>query len=328
MPLKTLSLLLLLAATALLLPATARAQSCWVSGSANIDFGTVSASSPTDAQTNLGVACQASFNAPFGWATRFRICVFVGEGSISGMAPRRLSNYNGAYMNYDLYADAARTLLVGPPGSNYPVYDAAVDAPLGTIQLANMPLYGRVPAGQNLPATYPYQGHPAPSVVKYSYGYLFSPSEADCRNGTPGFLGGTGEASFGWGGVYAAFANTCRVVVATDLDFGNVGALTSNRDQTSTIELKCPTGTAWRVGLDNGTNASGSTRRMASGSNRISYELYRNNARSQRWGNTNGSDVSGTGNNAVQALTVYGRVPAQASPAGSYVDTVTVTLTY
>jgi spore coat protein U-like protein len=39
--------------------------------------------------------------------------------------------------------------------------------------------------------------------------------------------------------------------------------------------------------------------------------------------------VSGTGSGAQQTLSLYGRVPAQRTPApGDYKDTVTVTLTF
>jgi spore coat protein U-like protein len=62
----------------------------------------------------------------------------------------------------------------------------------------------------------------------------------------------------------------------------------------------------------------------------VSYELYRNSARTQRWGNTLNSDtVIGSGTGGTQNLTVYGRVPAQTTPsAGTYNDTITVTVTY
>jgi spore coat protein U-like protein len=48
------------------------------------------------------------------------------------------------------------------------------------------------------------------------------------------------------------------------------------------------------------------------------------------WGITIGTDtVSATGNGAAQTHTVYGRVPAQTTPApATYSDTVTVTVTY
>jgi len=47
-------------------------------------------------------------------------------------------------------------------------------------------------------------------------------------------------------------------------------------------------------------------------------------------GNTVSTDtVAATGNGASQSYTVYGRVPAQTTPApGTYTDTVTVTVTY
>jgi spore coat protein U-like protein len=70
---------------------------------------------------------------------------------------------------------------------------------------------------------------------------------------------------------------------------------------------------------------------MADGNGRyIQYELYRDSARSQRWGNTPGTDSSDdTGSGSAQTATVYGRVPAQAvTAAGTYSDTVTVTLTF
>ena len=63
----------------------------------------------------------------------------------------------------------------------------------------------------------------------------------------------------------------------------------------------------------------------------VTYGLYKDNARSQVWGDaaTPGSTVAGTGSGAVQNLTVYGRVPAQTTPsAGLYTDTVVVTVTY
>jgi spore coat protein U-like protein len=62
----------------------------------------------------------------------------------------------------------------------------------------------------------------------------------------------------------------------------------------------------------------------------ITYELYRNSARTQRWGNTLNTDtVTGTGNGNIQNLSVYGRVPAQTTPnAGTYTDVVVVTVTY
>ena len=70
---------------------------------------------------------------------------------------------------------------------------------------------------------------------------------------------------------------------------------------------------------------------MQGGGQYITYGLYKDAARSQRWGQAGGEPVTGTGAgvSVPQPLTVYGRVPAQAVPApGNYADTVTITLTY
>lgn len=63
----------------------------------------------------------------------------------------------------------------------------------------------------------------------------------------------------------------------------------------------------------------------------IGYQPCRDGARSQVWGDTAGSAVTGvgTGAGAASTLTVHGRVPAQATPAdGNYRDTVTATVEY
>ena len=78
------------------------------------------------------------------------------------------------------------------------------------------------------------------------------------------------------------------------------------------------------------TMPSGTTRRMRSaGGQFVSYELYRDSPRNQRWGNTLATDtLAGTGSGNAQSLTVYGRVAPQAPTVGTYNDTITVTVTY
>jgi spore coat protein U-like protein len=125
----------------------------------------------------------------------------------------------------------------------------------------------------------------------------------------------------------------CKVQSAADLDFGTKGVLDAASDQASTITIQCTTGTPYNVGLSAGSGAGATvaTRRMtAPGPSTVDYSIYRDAARTQVWGVTIGTDtVAGTGNGAAQALTAYGRVPAQTTPApGAYSDIVTVTVTY
>jgi spore coat protein U-like protein len=121
-------------------------------------------------------------------------------------------------------------------------------------------------------------------------------------------------------------------VSATALNFGSSGLLTANINQTSTITVRCSNSTAYNVGLDAGINGGGtvSTRGMQIGGQTVNYTLYSDAGRTTNWGDTVGVDtVSGTGTGANQTVTIYGRVPPQATPtAGAYTDTITVTVTY
>src|SRR3546814_12002563 len=80
------------------------------------------------------------------------------------------------------------------------------------------------------------------------------------------------------------------------------------------MTAKCTSTTSYQIGLDNGSNASGNTRRMrrASSCSYISYELYSNTGRTLRWGNTLKVDrVSATGAGTAQLFTVYGKRSAE-----------------
>nr|WP_293811228.1 spore coat U domain-containing protein [uncultured Bosea sp.] len=124
---------------------------------------------------------------------------------------------------------------------------------------------------------------------------------------------------------------TCIVVSASDLNFGNAGVLSVNVDSTSAISVQCTTSTPYTIGLNQGVNGSSvTTRQMAGAGGLINYSIFRDAGRTQNWGTTAGSDtVAGVGNGAAQNYTVYGRVPAQTTPAPAlYTDTITVTVTY
>jgi spore coat protein U-like protein len=125
---------------------------------------------------------------------------------------------------------------------------------------------------------------------------------------------------------------TCTVNSATTMNFGTQGVLSTNVDQTSTVQVTCTNTTPYNIGLDAGagTGATVATRKMTSGANTVNYTLYSNSGRTTVWGNTIGTDtVAATGNGSAQSYTVYGRVPSQAAPApGTYTDTITITVTY
>jgi spore coat protein U-like protein len=132
--------------------------------------------------------------------------------------------------------------------------------------------------------------------------------------------------------VQVTITATCTINSASTLNFGTQGVLSANVDQTSTIQVTCTNTTPYNIGLNAGagTGATVATRKLTSGANTVNYTLYSNSGRTTVWGNTVSTDtVAGTGNGAAQSYTVYGRIPAQTTPApGSYTDTITVTVTY
>lgn len=135
----------------------------------------------------------------------------------------------------------------------------------------------------------------------------------------------------------ATVVSSCQIS-GTTLNFGNtIDALVSATplDAYSTLSVVCTNTTPYTVALNAGTNAGGASnfgaRKMKSGSNTLSYQLYLDSGRSTVWGDgtASSSTSSGNGTGSTQTLTIYGRLPSLANVIpGSYTDTVTVTVSY
>jgi len=132
--------------------------------------------------------------------------------------------------------------------------------------------------------------------------------------------------------VQVAITATCTINSASTLNFGTQGVLATNVDQTSTLQVTCTNTTPYNIGLDGGTGSGATVAvgKLTSGGATVNYTLYSDTGRTTVWGNTVSTDtVAGTGNGSGQSYTVYGRIPAQTTPApGNYADTITVTVTY
>ncbi len=301
--------------------------SCVASPTTDLDFGTVDPlSSQRDAMAQLNYTCTNANNQPTGVTACFSIL----GGSQGGgqVAPRRMLN-GAAPMFFDIYATAARTLpwgAVSMPSAGAPVLINIPNLAANSSTTGTLSLYGRVNANQT-------------TLVPGSYQNVFSGGYTEIRTNRaspndpnpPGTCGNGNLANSNFPFTARAMVTSgCRITTAGDMDFGTTASnYASNIDQVSTITLTCTSGLAWNVGLDNGMNASGTTRRMV-GAGFEAYELYRDPARTARWGTTIGSDTqSGAGTGVSQNLPVYGRVPVQTPiPAGSYSDKITVTVTY
>jgi spore coat protein U-like protein len=138
----------------------------------------------------------------------------------------------------------------------------------------------------------------------------------------------------------SALLQSCSVS-ATTVNFGTYNPLSGSAAQsTGTVTVDCQVlliglFVSWTVTLSTGSSGSYVARRLQSGANVLSYNLYTDAARTSVWGDgTNGTSVVSAnpflivGSNTVN-YTVYGSIPAaQDRPAGNYTDTLTVTMTY
>jgi spore coat protein U-like protein len=302
----------------LLAPGPALAQSCSFSVS-NVSFGNVNVlgGAAVDITATMTASCTSSPNVVV------RICPNIGAGTGGATATRRRMQSGANILEYQLYRNSNRTQIWGsyfwsfssrPPTINLRMNGAGTGSTTQTI-------FARVFANQQ-------------TVPAGTYLSMFSGTHTDFhyRNGT-----GQSCATAFPNQAHPTFnvsANVLKncLVTAQDIDFGAHGVLTSNVDANGQLSVRCTGGTAYTVGLNGGLSGGPPTaRRMTRGSEFVTYGLYHDAGRTQPWGDLSipGSVASGTGTGAVQNLTVFGRVPPQATPsAGAYSDTITVTVSY
>jgi len=123
-----------------------------------------------------------------------------------------------------------------------------------------------------------------------------------------------------------ASAATCTVQ-SVSLIFGAYDSLSPVAlDGVGEINVDCDVETSFTVGLAGGSGTD--PRQMQQGASALTYNLYTDASRTFVWGDgVAGNAVSATGTTV--DLPVYGRIaPHQNVPAGEYVDTIVITVSY
>ncbi|WJS86521.1 spore coat protein U domain-containing protein [Paracoccus sp. TOH] len=302
----------------------ARAQSCSFTAS-DMVLGPVDVlgGSPTDAVGNIAISCSAFLGLLS--SIDMRIHLGEGMGGLGGGLRRMTSAGTSTGLGFELYQDAARSVVFGGSygshgGQSLRLAGASI-LTLLTGSGMNVPVYARVPTGQN-------------TVVPGNYASAFSRNPLDVRvdyrtcNILLLCVDRTATFSFT---VRGQVVPDCRVE-ADDLDFGTVGLLDQPVDASSQIRVTCTAGSSYDLGLGYGLHGGGvNDRHMQDlAGNRIGYQLYRDSGRTLGWGQpADGLATTAAGSGAMQSFTVHGRVPAQPTPPpGAYADTVVVTVTY
>lgn len=122
------------------------------------------------------------------------------------------------------------------------------------------------------------------------------------------------------------------------INFGTVSTLNAeirvpySSTSSGALNLYCSANTAYSIAIDNGAHASGTQRRLASGTPEyVNYNLYKDAAYGDAWGTTGSDLLTGTATTITTAipLLVYSQIPIQLTPGvNTYTDTVNVTVSW
>ncbi|MGV8924268.1 MAG: spore coat U domain-containing protein [Ewingella sp.] len=123
------------------------------------------------------------------------------------------------------------------------------------------------------------------------------------------------------------------------LNFGSVASVPGNLDMVSTagtgsVVVTCTPGATVKIAMDYGTHGGSATQRYmantTAATQTLAYQLYQDPARSKVWGNGALEMTVPSFPGTTQTYPVYARLFAVTTlpAAGTYTDTVTVTLTY
>jgi spore coat protein U-like protein len=111
--------------------------------------------------------------------------------------------------------------------------------------------------------------------------------------------------------------------------FGTYNTLSaSSLDGAGSVSVTCDVTSSFQVALSKG-QGSFAARQLQSGVNVLYYNLYTDTLRSLIWGDGTAGTTLVSGSGTAATYTVYGRIPGgQNLPAGSYGDSITVTLNF
>jgi spore coat protein U-like protein len=133
--------------------------------------------------------------------------------------------------------------------------------------------------------------------------------------------------------VSAVVVADCRIVTS-DLAFADYDPLLHNAteqlDGAAQMTMVCTRGAQASIVIDAGRHSTGSYRALTGGAQQVSYQLYRDEGRTQVWG-SGGSALQFVSNGVArpEQVTVYGRIPpGQEVQSGVYTDVVTATVDF
>lgn len=323
--------LVLLLATAAVMAPTARAGTTCSAEMTDLDFGLVD---PANQSTTATINYECDTKGGGGTRTTVRMCFAIGAGIVPGSteADRLMTQLFVDSLPFDIYKDAGHSQIWGNDASSPSHLEYVASYSLNNggngKTKGSIPVYGHIPDLWGAAAgTYGSIFWDTGLTFRFNDSQNPANDPVACDSG-PG-QSGTSQVFPFW--AWARLPQRCDVR-ATPMDFGTTSNSTGtgNLASTSTISLECTNRMAWQVGLSNGLHFDGSSRRLYNGGGAyIRYQLNRPPSDGGGpWGNTLDADtVARTSSDG--ELTVHGVILDQPLvQAGTYSDTITVTVTY
>lgn len=129
--------------------------------------------------------------------------------------------------------------------------------------------------------------------------------------------------------------NDCSTMTTPDVNFNSAPLVQSFPTVSQAIAVTCTKGSTYTIGINNGANALNNVRRMVSGSNYMSYDIYKE-ATTNRWGSsgterwTSATSSRGQYRRITAYLQLHRQSPDRAghTPAGTYTDTLIVDVAF
>ena len=129
----------------------------------------------------------------------------------------------------------------------------------------------------------------------------------------------------------AAWGEGCAVTT-TAVNFGGYDSF-ATIDATGSVNVTCDPGAPYTVRIDAGSNSGGPfiprRIRLAGGPDTLSYNLFRDSAHNEAWGDGTNSTFTrtGSGTGREEKLIIFGRLPGgQKVVPGPYTDMLTITV--
>lgn len=322
--------------SALLLSPTAWAASCSLVSNADTALGSYSSLLPpagVETMVDSGFKCEG---LQFGLFTRNYLKVrMVSFTELVGAAHQQT-------IPLYIYKDAGATVHVAAGDEVIFANGTSISGSFSGIG-GTLPLYVQVPY---IPGGIRADIYTATVILRWYWsictgGISSGNCDATGRDDSPGFDRGWFSAE-NWGsGTPAVLTLKLEItkdceIAAPNLFFGNAPLVSAFNPASQTITIRCSAGEGYSVGLSDGNNPDGTTRRMRSSANNyLRYEIFKGVSGNDRWGHvgserresssadTNPSTYDGT---TPQSFVYRGVIdPNQATPpAGTYTDSIVV----